>query len=169
MRGSRLVILLGTLAIAIPPLAAAVVKAQRPSRGDATSDELDLVTIFDSLELHSAARSFRGGAVLCWYGGGTLDLTGATLDPGGAHLAATCLFGGMELRVPNEWTVEVRSKAFLGGVGDARPAAGSNVQGAPTLVLDVVSAFGGIGITGPRSERSDPAAWADAEPGAAAG
>lgn len=147
MRAKR-IIALGALAMAIPPIAAAVVKARRPSRGDDRSDEIDLVTIFDDLEFHSTAPAFRGGRVLCWYGGGTLDLTGATLDPDGARLRVTNVFGGLALRVPLDWRVEMRSKSMFGGAGDGRPTAGTSGEG-PLLTIDAVNLFGGLGIVGP--------------------
>lgn len=148
----RLLSLAALAALAVPPIIAAYLKQTRPSRGGETSDDLDLVTIFEGRELRSRATSFRGGEVLCWYGGGLVDLTRATLDPAGAYLKATCLFGGFELRVPNDWHVDLRSSSVMGGIGDARPTAGAAPEGAPTLVVDAFCIFGGIGVTGPRPD-----------------
>jgi hypothetical protein len=81
------------------------------------------------------------------FGGGTLDLRGATLDPNGAHLRTTTLFGGGEILVPESWIVETRIVG-LGGVGDARTTAATAETDptAPKLVIDGVVAFGGFGI-----------------------
>ena len=65
--------------------AAAFVKHAVPSRGNEESDELGLVAVFDGIDLTNRAASFRGGSVLAWYGGISLDLREATLAPG-AHL-----------------------------------------------------------------------------------
>lgn len=148
----RLLFLAGLAALAVPPIAAAYVKQQRPSVGGEGSDEVDLVTIFDGRDFRSTATAFRGGKVLCWYGGGLLDLTGATLDPAGARLAITCIFGGMEVRLPLDWHVDLRTTGIFGGAGDARPTAGAAAIDGPTLVIESTNVFGGFGITGPRPE-----------------
>ena len=85
--------------------AAAFVKHAVPSRGNEESDELGLVAVFDGIELTNRAASFRGGSVLAWYGGISLDLREATLAPG-AHLTIHTLFGGVAIRVPPEWRLE---------------------------------------------------------------
>ncbi len=51
--------------------AAQVVKRAIPSRGDAESDEVALMAVFDGTSLESEAKSFRGGSMVAWYGGWT--------------------------------------------------------------------------------------------------
>lgn len=53
---------------------------------DPASDDVTLTSIYGPLEFASTAQAFRGGTLTCLYGGGTLDLRGATLAPGGATL-----------------------------------------------------------------------------------
>ena len=55
---------------------AALVKRVLPSRGDADSDELGLVAIFDGIELESHATAFQGGTMFTWFGGIAVDLRG---------------------------------------------------------------------------------------------
>ena len=126
-------------------IAALVAKDRLVSRGDAGDDEIDLVSIYTGRDLSSKATSFRGGSALAWYGGGSLDLRGATLDPAGARLSVKTIFGGFRLVVPETWRVENRLIAIFGGVGDARDTALVDELG-PTLVLDGFALFGGIGI-----------------------
>ena len=61
--------------------AAALLKRALPSRGDATSDEVALVAVFDGTVLRSEAKAFRGGSMLAWYGGIQADLREAELAP----------------------------------------------------------------------------------------
>lgn len=144
-------------AMAVPPVAAAVVKARggRPTVADfePLADEIDLAAIFEGFELASHAPSFRGGDLLLWYGGGVLDLRGATLDPAGGKLVVRSIFGGMQLVVPEAWPVRVRSRGILGGVGSEATNA---PETGPALEIDALSAFGGIGITtrGPKDDES---------------
>ena len=135
--------------------AAAFVKRAVPSRGDEESDELGLVAVFDGIDLTSRATSFRGGSVLAWYGGISLDLREATLAPD-ARLTVHTLFGGVAIRVPSEWRVESNLQALAGGA-DVRP--GSESPDAPTLTLDGRALFGGIAVGAklPNEDEPEPA------------
>ena len=95
------------------------------STGGPDSDEVALAAIFDSVDLESRATSFRGGSLLCWFGGGTVDLRGATLDPAGARLTIRAIFGGGLLVVPDDWQVDLKVIGIMGGVGDSRDMRGT--------------------------------------------
>jgi Cell wall-active antibiotics response 4TMS YvqF len=125
-------------------VAAAIMKRALPSRGDADSDEVSLVAVFDGANLRSRATSFRGGSMLAWYGGIDADLREAKLAPE-ARISVTSLFGGISLRVPPEWRIESNVRTIAGGVG----VSGSDPGGpdAPRLILDGFAAFGGIGVS----------------------
>jgi hypothetical protein len=122
---------------------AALMKRMLPSRGDADSDEVALVAIFDGIELESHATAFRGGSMFTWFGGIAVDLRGATLAPD-AHLSLNTLWGGIAIRVPPEWHVESTAKALGGGVA-IKPAA-VEVPDAPRLTIDGFAVLGGIGV-----------------------
>ena len=111
---------------------------------DPKSDEVDLVANFGPLEFHSEAEAFRGGTVTTWFGGGTLDLRDATLDPSGATLHTSTVFGGGSLIVPEAWNVETKLMG-IGGVGDGRPQVERDPD-APTLRLEGTALFGGWAI-----------------------
>lgn len=171
--------LLGLLALAgmiVPPIAALSTKRRLADRAvdafDEAADEIDVAAIFEGMDLKSRSSAFRGGDLLLWYGGGTLDLRGATLDPDGAELRVRSIFGGMELVVPPAWPVEVHSRAVFGGVGD--DSEGPKGVTGPRLVIDSQSAFGGIHVTshpsgvpeiGPALDAPEPAATAEPTPG----
>ena len=144
---SRLFALLALLAFLVPPVAAAVMKLRggrpAPADFDPTADEVDMQAIFEGFDLRSAAAAFRGGDLLLCYGGGSLDLRDATLDPAGGTLRITSLFGGMQLIVPGSWPVRVHSTGIFGGVGSEARAAG---DGEPALEIEALSIFGGMGI-----------------------
>lgn len=126
-------------------ITAAVLKGRMTSKGEPEDDEVGLVTIYSGRDFISTSKSFRGGSALTWYGGGTVDLRGATLDPAGARLTVRAIFGGIRLVIPETWKVEQRLVAIFGGVGDARDTEGAFETG-PTLVLDGFALFGGVGI-----------------------
>jgi len=170
--------LLGALALAglaLPPLAAVVARSRLAGteETDETSDEINLVAIFEGVDVANSAAAFRGGSVLAWYGGGDLDLRDATLDPAGARLRARSIFGGLRILVPASWPVEVHSVGLFGGVGNrtdpatADPAAFESLQVALAarladgeLTLDPVSGrlddtnFEGQAVPGRKSIRA---------------
>jgi hypothetical protein len=123
--------------------AAALTKRAIPSRGDEESDELALVAIYDGIDLKSRATAFRGGSMLAWFGGISVDLREATLAPG-AHLTVNTLFGGVAIRVPAGWRLESTVKAIAGGADVKAPE--PEDPDAPTLTLDGRALFGGIAV-----------------------
>ena len=122
---------------------AALLKRVLPSRGDADSDEVALVAIFDGIELESRAAAFRGGSMFTWFGGIAVDLRQATLAPD-ARLTLNTLWGGIALRVPPEWQVESTAKAIGGGVAIKPPQV--EVPDAPRLTIDGFALLGGIAV-----------------------
>jgi hypothetical protein len=135
----------------IAAIAAVAMRSRLPRIDDPDANEVNLVAIFEPLAFASHASAFRGGTVDMWYGGGVIDLRGATLDPAGATLRIRTIFGGAQLVVPETWKVTTRAASIFGGIGDARPGGELPVD-APRLTLDGLAFFGGLGIT---SEVSD--------------
>lgn len=124
--------------------AAAIMKRVLRSRGDAESDEVALVAIFDGVELESRASAFRGGSMLAWFGGVSVDLREAKLSPAGAHLHLHALNGGIAIKVPEGWRVRSSLRAVAGGVETRAPEPES--ADAPTLTVDGFAVFGGIAV-----------------------
>jgi hypothetical protein len=122
--------------------AAAVAKRALPSRGGEESDELDLVAIFDGIDLTSRATAFAGGSALAWFGGISLDLREATLAPG-ARLSVHALFGGVAIRVPPGWRLESNVNVLAGGAHVSSPAESAD---APTLTVDGLALCGGVAV-----------------------
>ncbi len=156
----RLLGLVCALFFVISPLVALVAKLRLRSSGDLgsfeQSDELHLANIFGGSEITSSAQAFRGGSIINWYGGTQLDLRGATLAPGGADLVVRDLFGGIDIRVPPEWRVELRSRSFAGG-SDASGVREDLSLDAPVLRVKALSVFGGLSISGKAKDRGDEA------------
>jgi hypothetical protein len=134
--------------------AAAFVKGAVPSRGDAESDELSLVAVFDGIEIKSRAKAFKGGSMLAWFGGIAVDLRDAELAPD-AQLSVHALFGGIAIKTPPGWRIESDVKALAGGV-DARTPSQDDPD-APVLALTGRALFGGVSVGG----RTAGAAFAD--------
>ncbi len=139
------VVLLGWFAFMIGAAVFAASRRRDLPAPDPGADEVELNATFGPLEFHSESGAFRGGSVTTWFGGGELDLSGATLAPEGATLRMNALFGGGNLIVPESWNVETRLVG-IGGAGDGRPPA-DRPDDAPTLRVEGTALFGGWGIT----------------------
>lgn len=124
--------------------AALALKRVLPSRGDATSDEVALVAVFDGRQLRSEAHAFRGGSMLAWFGGVEADLREATLAPG-ARISVAAIFGGVALRVPAGWRVRSTVRSIAGGV----EVSGEDPEDpdAPLLELDGFAFSGGVAVS----------------------
>ncbi|HEX5450780.1 MAG TPA: hypothetical protein VFW86_00185 [Candidatus Limnocylindrales bacterium] len=148
---------LGAIASAV---AALMMRRRLRSSGSETDDEFDLVTIFDSLEFRCRAATFRRGSSLTWYGGGTIDLREATLDPAGAELSIRAIFGGLRLVAPATWRIETAVATVFGGVDDARSPDLVAADG-PSLRITGFAVFGGVAVLDDAPDLDT--AWPDAD------
>jgi hypothetical protein len=133
------------VSMVVGAIAARNAKARIVPVEDPEANEIALTGIFGPLAYRSRATAFRGGTVDCWYGGGTIDLRGATLDPAGATLRVRAIFGGASIVVPADWNVSL-AVIGLGGAGDGRPAADRSPD-KPRLEIRGFAIFGGFGVT----------------------
>jgi predicted membrane protein len=77
------------------------------------------------------------------FGGVTLDLRDARLDPEGARIDVTAIFGGVEILVPRGWRVTTSGTPILGGI-DNKTA--GEAAGGPELLIDALAILGGADI-----------------------
>lgn len=104
--------------------------------------------LLSGVDRKSTSAAFRGGEVTAVLGGIEVDLTGAHLAPGGAELQATAVWGGVDIRVPQDWAIESRVMPLLGVFqdGTAQRVAGPTAAG-PRLVIRGNAIMGGIEIS----------------------
>jgi Cell wall-active antibiotics response 4TMS YvqF/Domain of unknown function (DUF5668) len=116
----------------------------RPAAADRPEDVVGTTAFFSGTEIVSSSQRFAGGSATAIFGGVELDLRRARLNPDGATLAVTAVFGGVDVIVPRGWRVETRGTPILGGVDnkiDAPP--GGN---GPVLRIDLTVLLGGAEI-----------------------
>ncbi len=126
-------------------VAALLAKFTLKSKGDPSSEEIDLVSIYEGVELVSAADPFYGGQTLTVFGGTLLDLRKAQPAPTGIHLDAIVIMGGLSLVVPPGWRVVNESDVLFGGFDDRTEPADS--EDAPILRLTGKVVMGGLQVT----------------------
>ena len=103
--------------------------------------------VFNSVEETFAGQEFRGGEVETNFGNVALDLRGATLPERGARLDVNLTFGGLHLRVPQGWRVNVdQVSPHFGHVQDNREQAVPEVPDGELTIAGTVT-FGNVEIT----------------------
>jgi hypothetical protein len=111
----------------------------------AKENDLDAFVMLSVLDRRIESQNFRGGKATAILGGMDLDLTQARLAEGRATVELTAIMGGIELKVPQSWRVEVDGHPLLGGIEDAH----THVPGdetAPALHIRATAILGGIEI-----------------------
>lgn len=116
------------------------------SETTATDNDFKLLAVMDGRELKSEADSLRTGSATTLMGGIDIDLTKATLDPGGAHLALKAVMGGVQLTVPPDWRVNVQVDAAAGEVDVRTDEVDGSTNGGPMLTVEAFTRMGGIVI-----------------------
>lgn len=79
---------------------------------------MDLVAVMSGNKLKIDAQDFRGGEITAVMGGVDLDLRRASLAGDEATIQLFAMWGGIEIKVPADWTVVVRGVPILGGIED---------------------------------------------------
>lgn len=110
------------------------------------SDYLEASALMGGSNTRVVSKQFKGGSISSIMGGLEIDLRSAEIEGNLAVLEATCVMGGIEIRVPPHWNISVKGTPILGGIDDeTRKYRDENVIG-PTLIIDATVVLGGIEI-----------------------
>ncbi len=91
-----------------------------------------------------SAADFQGGDAIAIMGGCEIDLRDCGSEGGPAEIDTFAFWGGIEIRVPDDWEVQVNGLALLGGYSDmTRTAEG---EGRKVLVISGTAIMGGVEI-----------------------
>lgn len=104
---------------------------------------LNHVAVFNSVNDH-VDGPFNGLQTTTLFGGADYDLRGAHVNHPPAVIDVTCVFGGVELRVPEDWSIHNDVLALFGGVDDKRRD--SRTDGEATVSIQGTVLFGGLTI-----------------------
>ena len=116
------------------------------STGGSTGAVWRGTSIFGGIEDKIVAQDFRDGEAVAILGGIDLDLRQAELSNGQATLDVTSIFGGIRLRVPRGWRVNLRNVTLFGSVEHNREQpAPEDETGELTIVGTAL--FGGLEVS----------------------
>lgn len=90
--------------------------------------------------------AYTGGSCVALMGGHRLDLRGANLAESGASLQVFAFWGGIEILVPESWSVSTQVFSTLGGSDDKTRPTHALPAGMPRLIVHGMVIMGGIDI-----------------------
>jgi hypothetical protein len=112
--------------------------------GVVDTETFSAIAVWAGVARRPTSQTFRGGDFTAVMGGGEIDLRGAKPVAGGCVLDLFLIMGGVEIRVPESWTVVNELSAFMGGIDDSRKAV--SADGSDVLVLKGLAVMGGVEI-----------------------
>ncbi|HET6899270.1 MAG TPA: LiaF domain-containing protein [Vicinamibacteria bacterium] len=80
---------------------------------------LDVSSLMGSVERGMSTPDFRGGSVSAVMAACEIDLRKASIESGEVVLNAFAMWGGIEIKVPSDWSVESRGVAVMGAFEDS--------------------------------------------------
>ena len=98
---------------------------------------------FGSVTADYTKEEFKGASLEAVFGGVTCDLRGATIKKD-VVISASAVFGGIDIYVPDDVAVKVRSTPIFGGVSNK--AKNDSSDHAKTIYIDATCIFGGVEI-----------------------
>lgn len=99
------------------------------------------VAVFSGTEMNFDGAAFDGADLTACFGGLDCDLRGAIIDKD-TVIKVCCVFGGIEIMVPNNVKVVSNAVSVFGGVGIDK----SNDAAEHTIYIEGICMFGGVDI-----------------------
>ncbi|HTO74697.1 MAG TPA: DUF5668 domain-containing protein [Thermoanaerobaculia bacterium] len=122
--------------------------ATRGFRGDpeARDSVLSEFALMGGGELVVHSQDFRGGEVTAIMGGFEIDLRGAQIQGDSATIEIFTLFGGIELKVPQDWYVVLQGTPILGMFTNTAKPLPESAGPRKKLILKGAAIMGGVEV-----------------------
>ncbi len=118
--------------------------ARERSITDAEKESVSAIAVLGGVKKTPVTQDFRGGEFTALLGGCEIDLRSASMQTDQAVVNVLAFWGGIELKVPENWSVDCKGIPILGGFEEhtQHPANGS----AKRLVIKGFAIMGGVEI-----------------------
>ncbi len=116
-----------------------------PSSTSSSDKKLYEVAVFSGVRKRIDSQDLEGGELVAVFGGIELDISKAATKKEEIVIEANAVFGGIDLRVPDNWNVLMRGTGVFGGYED-RTLRSANVTGQPRVILTGGAVFGGVTV-----------------------
>jgi len=118
---------------------------EKPAADRDPQAEIRSFAIMSGTEVRSTSDAFRSADLGAVMGGVTLDLRQAKMAAAEATIDLFAVWGGIEIRVPREWTVASKVMPLMAGFEDkTEPATGGSPR---RLVIRGLVVMGGVEVT----------------------
>ncbi len=107
--------------------------------------DLDIIRIFSGEDMVVNTNDFRGGDVVTVFGGVNLDLRNASVQDRPARIDMVCIFGGADIKVPEDWHVKITGVPIFGGWGN-KTILKTSPDRPVDLEISAVVIFGGMDV-----------------------
>ena len=117
---------------------------RRPEQASDGQSTFSALAIMGGVVRRSSSQTFRGADLTAVMGGCEIDLRQASITAGTeAVIDVFAFWGGIDLRVPADWTIVTRVVPIMGGVEDKTHAPATADK---RLVLRGVAVMGGVSV-----------------------
>ncbi|MFN0158696.1 MAG: LiaI-LiaF-like domain-containing protein [Bacteroidota bacterium] len=115
--------------------------------GERISDSNDTISglaLLGGVERTNSSQNFLGGELTAIMGGCEVDLRQASIKNGEAVIDVFAVWGGIDIKVPEDWAVSINGTPILGGIEDkTRPPKGGSTK---NLVIRGTAIMGGVEV-----------------------
>jgi predicted membrane protein len=112
----------------------------------ATPGMVNMFSIFGGSN-RKVSGEFKGADLVAIFGGGGLDLRNATMPEDEAVINVNAIFGGFEIRVPENWLLQLQVAGIFGGHEDKTRQPDSRLVPNPKrLTVRGSAIFGGLSV-----------------------
>jgi len=116
-----------------------------PATGGAdTSKTVNGFALLGGVKRRCVSQDFRGGSLTAIMGGCELDLRNASISSGQAVVDTFAFLGGIDIKVPQEWSVVAQGTPILGAFDDKTVRVGGDAS--KVLVVKGTAFLGGVEI-----------------------
>lgn len=117
---------------------------RRAPVSDSTST-IEAIAVMSGVQRRTSSPEFRGGELTAVMGGVEVDLRQATIADGEAVINVFAFWGGIKLKVPEQWVVIARVAPLMGGYEDKTRS--PKHDRSQRLVVRGTAIMGGIEVT----------------------
>ena len=119
-----------------------------PQSGGIPENRIEIFSILGGGEFNTRSENLTGGHAICILGGAEIDIREA--DMVGENMVISCLafMGGVNIKVPLHWQVNVQAVPILGGVSNKSSCLAEKLQmPKKSLSITGLALMGGIEVT----------------------
>ncbi len=126
-------------------------KYRRQGMVSDTGESLEAVHIFSSGSRMVKSETFRGGELVSIFASANVYFRDTKMVPGSNVLHVTCIFGGSEIHVPDDWLVRTECTTLFSDLSDKRfnKAEQEQTDEEKVLIIKGFLLFAGLEIKSP--------------------